>query len=295
MLTSVPLFWSFNWIVGRALASNVPPFAMTFLRWLVAIALIAPFALPHLARDWPVLRRHWKPMIVLGVLGVAGHNALAYYGLHYTTATNGLILNSCIPVVIIAISWMFLGERLSGVQVAGVFLSFFGVLTILSRGDVAMLAAFRLNVGDLFVLASILVWSLYTVGLRWRPVGPHFMSFLFVLACVGDIAVLPLAGLELATGMRVELTLANVSAIAFVALFSSVLAYIAWNRGVELVGASIAGLFVHLMPVFGVVLAWIFLGERAAPFHLAGIVLILSGIYITTRSGRQVVPAAATD
>jgi len=118
---------------------------------------------------------------------------------------------------------------------------------------------------------------------------------LFVLACVGDIAVLPLATLELATGTRVELTLANVSAIAFVALFSSVLAYIAWNRGVELVGASIAGLFVHLMPVFGVVLAWIFLGARVAPFHLAGIVLILSGIYITTRLGRQVVPAATTD
>jgi len=295
MLTAVPLFWSFNWIVGRALASNVPPFAMTFLRWLVAIALMAPFALPHLARDWPVLRRQWKPMIVLGVLGVAGHNALAYYGLHYTTATNGLILNSCIPVMIIAISWMFLGERLSGVQLSGVVLSLFGVLTILSRGDVTVLAAFRLNIGDLFVLASILVWSLYTIGLRWRPVGVHFMSFLFVLACVGDIAVLPLATLELATGTRVELTLANVSAIAFVALFSSVLAYIAWNRGVELVGASIAGLFVHLMPVFGVVLAWIFLGERVAPFHLAGIVLILSGIYITTRLGRQVVPAAATD
>jgi len=295
MLTAVPLFWSFNWIVGRALASNVPPFAMTCLRWLVAIALMAPFALPHLARDWPVLRRQWKPMIVLGVLGVAGHNALAYYGLHYTTATNGLILNSCIPVMIIAISWMFLGERLSGVQLSGVVLSLFGVLTILSRGDVTVLAAFRLNIGDLFVLASILVWSLYTIGLRWRPVGVHFMSFLFVLACVGDIAVLPLATLELATGTRVELTLANVSAIAFVALFSSVLAYIAWNRGVELVGASIAGLFVHLMPVFGVVLAWIFLGERVAPFHLAGIVLILSGIYITTRLGRQVVPAAATD
>lgn len=293
LLTLAPVFWSCNWIVGRALATEVPPLTMTFLRWLFAIAMLAPFAWRYVRRDWPIVRRHWKVMIALGIPGICGHNALAYFGLHYTTATNGVILNSFVPVMIIALSWIFLGERLSRVQLAGVAVSLVGVLTILSRGDVATLAAFRPNVGDVFVLASILAWSLYTIGLRWRPAGIHLMSFLFVLACVGDLAVLPLAAVEWWVRQRIDLTFANLAAIALVSLVSSVLAYIAWNRGVELVGASMAGLFVHLSPVSGVVLAWLFLDERLAPFHLAGIALILAGIYVTSRAGRRLLPAPA--
>jgi drug/metabolite transporter (DMT)-like permease len=127
------------------------------------------------------------------------------------------------------------------------------------------------------------MWSVYTICLRWRPPGLHLLTFLFVLACVGDLAVLPLFLGELAWGRQMQLTATNLGALVSVALFSSVLAYIFWNRGVELVGASVAGLFVHLMPVFGVVLAWLFLDERLAPFHLAGIALILAGIVVTSR------------
>ena len=293
LLTLAPLFWSVNWIVGRGLADDVPPLAMTFYRWLFAIVILAPFALPSLRRDLPLIRRHWKALAGLGVVGVGTHNALAYLGLHYTTAVNGVILNSFIPVMIVAFSWVLLRERLSPFGLAGVVVSLCGVLTILSRGSLAALLAFRLNGGDLLIVLSMAMWSLYTIGLRWRPPGIRMLSFLFVIACVGDVAVFPLYVVESASGHPMVWTWTTLIAIAGIALFSSVLAYVFWSRGVERLGASVAGLFVHLMPVFGVVLAWAALGERLAPYHVAGIALILGGIWATSRTGRVV--AVGTD
>ena len=293
LLTLTPLFWACNAVTGRGLASEIPPMAMTFLRWLFAIVMLAPFAWPHVRRDWPIVRRAWKALLVLGVIGVGTHNAFAYMGLNYTTATNALILNSFIPVMVITLSWIFLRERLTPLQLAGVGVSLAGVLVILTRGDIAVLTSVKLNGGDLLLVVAMLMWSIYTIGLRWRPAGLHMLTLLFVLMVVGDLAVLPFFGAELAFGRHMVVTPANVGALVLVALFSSVLAYIFWNQGVVQVGASVAGLFVHLMPVFGVLLAWIFLDERLALFHVAGIALILSGIGITSRLGRRAAPLPA--
>jgi drug/metabolite transporter (DMT)-like permease len=293
LLTLAPFFWSCNWIVGRGLSQDVPPLAMTFYRWLFAIVILAPFAWPRLARDLPIVRRHWKALLGLGVIGIGTHNALAYLGLRYTTAVNGVILNSFIPVMIVALSWAFLRERLGALQVAGIGISLAGVLTILSGGSLVTLAAFRLNGGDLLIILSMAMWSVYTIALRFRPPGMHVLSFLLVIACVGDAAVLPFYALETLSGQPMSWTPAAFAALGGVALFSSVLAYIFWNRGVEEVGASVAGLFVHLMPVFGVVLAWLLLDERLATFHIAGIALILCGIYVTSRFAP--LPVAAVD
>ncbi len=267
--------------------------AMTFLRWLFASLILAPFAWPHVRREWPAVISNWKPMLLLGVVGVGTHNALAYLGLNYTTATNGLILNSFIPVMIITMSWIFLRERLSPLQLVGVAISLGGVLTILSQGSLEAIASFRVNGGDLLIILSMAMWSAYTIGLRWRPRGLHTLTFLLVLMVIGDLAVLPLFVVEHAFGRQMVVTGVNLAAIIAVALFSSVLAYIFWNQGVEQVGANVAGLFVHLMPVFGVLLAWIFLGERLALFHIGGIALILTGIGITSRLGRRPAPLPA--
>ena len=166
LLTLAPFFWACNWIVGRGLSSDIPPFAMTFYRWLFALVILAPFALPRVRRDWPLLRAKWKAMLLLGAIGIGSHNALAYLGLNYTTATNGVILNSFIPVMIVAFSWIFLRERLSSVQLAGIAISLTGVLTILSGGSLAALIAFRLNGGDLLIVLWMAMWSAYTIGLR---------------------------------------------------------------------------------------------------------------------------------
>jgi drug/metabolite transporter (DMT)-like permease len=287
LLTLTPFFWACNWIIGRGLHSDIPPMAMTFFRWLFAIIILAPFAWPYVRRDWPILRANWKLMLALGAIGVGTHNSLAYLGLNYTTATNGVILNSFIPVMIVTMSWAFLHERLAPPQVAGVAISLAGVLAILSEGSLQTLLNFRLNAGDLFIILSMALWSGYTIALRWRPAGLNVMSFLLVIAVVGNSCVFPLWLAEMALGHHVHWSWTNFAALVAVALFSSVLAYLFWNRGVEEVGASVAGLFVHLMPVFGIMLAWLFLGERLAPFHVAGIVLILSGIWLTSRYGRR--------
>jgi len=292
LLTLTPFFWACNWILGRGLHAEIPPMAMTFYRWAFAIVFMLPFALPHVRRQWPLIRLYWRVMLLLGVLGVGAHNALAYLGLNYTTATNGVILNSFAPVMIIALSWLFLRRRLSNVQLAGVMVSLAGVLTILAQGSLAQLLAFRLNLGDIFVIFSMLLWSLYTICLRWRPPGLHTLAFLFVIACVGTTAILPFYVGEAMLDRQVEWTWEVVAALASVGLFSSFIAYIFWNRGVAQVGASVAGLFVHLMPVFGTILAWVFLGERLQIFHVAGIALILTGIYVTSRTAVPPVPAA---
>ena len=293
LLTLTPLFWSSNWIIGRGLHSEIPPMAMTFFRWFFAVLILAPFSIHHLRRDWPIVRRHWKVMVFLGAIGIGSHNALAYMGLNYTTATNGLILNSFIPVMIVTMSWIFLKDALTPLQALGIVVSLMGVFTILSRGSLDVLNSFRPNGGDLLVILSMLMWSTYTVCLRWRPPGLHLLTFLFTLACVGDLCMFPFFVGEYMFGRHMVASVPNFAAIIAVSLFSSVLAYIFWNRGVEVVGANVAGLFVHLMPVFGVVLAWLFLGEQLSLYHVAGIVLILSGIYITSRLGRRGEPAVA--
>ena len=291
LLTLTPLFWSCNWIIGRALHDDMPPMALTFFRWLLASLVLAPFVVSRLARDWPTIRVHWRTMVLLGSIGIALHNAIAYIGLNYTTATNGVVLNSFIPVMIIAMAWAFFGERLTRVQLLGVAVSLVGVLAILSGGSLATLARFRLNAGDLCVILAMAMWSLYTVLLRRRPLGLDRLSFLFVLAIVGVVIMFPLWLGESLLIRSPVWSARSFAALIGVAIFSSVLAYIFWNRGVELLGPAVAGLFVHLMPVFGALLAWLFLGERLAPYHLAGMALILTGIAVTSRAGRPVVPA----
>ena len=286
LLTLTPFFWACNWTIGRGLAADIPPMAMTFFRWLFAILILAPFAWPHVRRDWPILRRNWKVMLALGAIGVGIHNALAYLGLNYTTATNGVILNSFIPVMIITFSWVFLSERLTPLQLLGVGISLSGVLAIITQGSLQALLHFRLNIGDFFIILSMAMWTAYTIGLRWRPAGLNVMSFLLVVAVIGNFCVLPLWLAEMALGHHVAWSWVNFGALVSVALFSSVLAYLFWNRGVEVLGASVAGLFVHLMPVFGIVLAWVFLNEQLMPYHVAGIALILIGIWLTSRYGR---------
>jgi drug/metabolite transporter (DMT)-like permease len=261
--------------------------AMTFFRWLFAILILSPFAWPYLKRDWPVIRARWKVLLLLGAIGVGAHNSLAYLGLNFTTATNGVILNSFIPIMIVALSWLILRERITRLQTLGVVISFFGVLAILTEGSFAKLATLQFNIGDIFVILSMVMWSVYTIGLRWRPAGLHVMTFLLVVAIIGNAFVIPLWIAEMALGHFVQWSWTTLAALVSVALFSSVLAYLFWNRGVEEVGANVAGLFVHLMPAFGVVLAWLLLDERLAPYHVAGIVLILAGIWLTSRYGRR--------
>lgn len=287
LLTATSFFWSLNWVVGRAAVGHITPFALTFARWVIAAALLVGFAWPALVANWPVVRRNWKTIVWLAFWGTGLHNAFAYVGLQYTTATNGVILNSAIPVMIILLGWAVYRETITRVQTLGVVISAAGILAIVSRGDLATLATLSLNKGDFIVLLGMGFWAAYTVFLRMKPAELPGIALLACCATVGVVFLLPFFAVEMIFwGGRVEVSLATVGALLYVGIFPSFVGYIFWNRGVAEVGPNVAGIFVHLMPPFGALLAWLFLDEAIRPFHIAGIALILAGIALTTRGRR---------
>ncbi len=284
LLTATILSWALNWITGRALRDDVPSYSLAFWRWVSASVLLLPFAWPHLVQGWPSMRRSWRIMLALGLLGTTFCNLASYTGLKYTTAVSGSILNSFVPVIIIAISWAFLGQRLRASQWAGVVISLTGVLTIVGRGEPKVILSLSLNVGDMWILASMLLWALYTVCLRWRPPELHPLGLLGANAIVGVVAMLPVYLWSLAQGLHITWTVGAVAGLAYVGVFPSVVGYIFWNNAVARVGPNKAGMFMHLMPVFASLLAIAFLDERLHLFHVAGMAMILGGIWLTSRT-----------
>jgi drug/metabolite transporter (DMT)-like permease len=295
LLTLTNLFWSLNWVIGRAVVGSVPPVALAYWRWCLAVLLMLPFAIPQIRRSWPVIWKNRGVIALLAIIGTGYHNLFSYLGLNYTTATNGVMLNSSIPVMIIVLGALFFGQRVTRLQTAGVSISLVGVLAILCRGHPELLATLRFNVGDLIVLGSMLLWALYTLMLKWRPEGIPPIAFLCVCGIIGVVAMTPVYAWEISTGAAIKWSWPVVGALVYVGAFPSFIGYIFWNRGVEQVGPNVSGLFVHLMPVFGSLLSWLFLDERLYWFHLAGMVLILSGIYLSTRSSRQAVLPAGEE
>ncbi len=284
LLAATVLFWSLNWIAGRALRDDVPAYSFALWRWVCASAVLLPFAWGHMVRGWPAMRRSWRIMLVLGVLGTTFCNVTSYTGLKYTTAVSGSILNSFVPVIIIAISWAFLGQRLRASQWAGVVISLTGVLSIVGRGDPMVILALRFNIGDLWIIASTILWALYTVCLRWRPPELHPLGLLGANAVVGVLAVFPLYLWSLTQGMHVTWSAQALQGIVYAGVFPSVVGYIFWNNAVARVGPNKAGMFMHLLPVFASLLAIAFLGEQLHLFHVAGMALIIGGIWLTSRN-----------
>ena len=293
LLSLTSLFWSLNWVIGRAVVGKVPPVALAYWRWALAVAIMLPFAWPQLRRAWPAIWQHRIIIVLLAVVGTGFHNMFSYIGLNYTTATNGVMLNSAIPILIVVIGMLFFGLRTTALQMLGVVVSLVGVLAIISKGHLETLATFEFNIGDLIVLGSMVLWAVYTLMLKWRPGGIPPIAFLFVCGAVGVIAMTPVYVWELSAGKSIAWSWPVAGAFLYLGIFPSFLGYVFWNKGVEQVGPNVAGLFVHLMPVFGSLLAWLLLDERLYWFHLAGIALILSGIYLTTRKTATVVDPAA--
>jgi drug/metabolite transporter (DMT)-like permease len=290
LLSLTSLFWAANWVVGRAMRNDMPPVAMGFWRWTIALLLLLPFVAPELKRKWHVVRANWLVLAVLGCLGAVAFNTLIYVGLQYTAVANGVLFNSFSPILIILLSWVVVQERISKLQACGVVLSLAGVLAIIARGEVSTLAAFHFNPGDLWLIAAQFLWAIYTIVLRRRPRELSAMGFLAAILLLSLPFLLPFYLWEFSVRGGFALTPATISALAYYGTIPSIVAYLFWNRGVAQVGPNKAGLFVHLMPLFGAVLSVIFLGEKLYGYHYAGAALIFSGIWLTTRRGSVVSP-----
>jgi drug/metabolite transporter (DMT)-like permease len=286
----VMLFWSGNFIVGRAVSGDIPPFTLAFVRWAGAGLVLAPFAWRHLWADRALLRARWRIVLLLGITGVAAFNGFAYIGLRYTTASNGLLLQAAIPALVLMFDWIFFRQRSRALQVVAVLLSMAGVLLIVLRGHPLAILSIGFNRGDLLILCGIVSWAIYTSLLRLRPAS-HPLSFLLLCFMIGVAAMGPLAAFEWWQGARVALGWKTIGAFAYVALLPSLAAYILFNAAVQDIGAGPAGQTSSLMPLFGAFLAAGLLGEPLYAYHVAGMVLILGGIVL----GAWMVRAPAGD
>ena len=283
LLTLTALFWSGNMVIARGIHEAVPPIALAFWRWCIALALVLPFALPHLKSGWSALRQGWLAVVALGLLSVGGYNTFVYIALQSTTATSAAMLNSFIPIATMALAFALLGKRLSRLETAGALLSLLGVLLIVAQGQPETLFGRSLNHGDLWMLLAVMIWGLYTVGLHWRPAGVHPMLMLAAMTVVGLLALLPPLLWEMAAGRHTVWSSATAGAILYIGALPGFLGYVFFNAGVAAVGPNRSSLFIHLMPVFGTLLAAVFLAEIPLWYHYLGIALIFTGIWLTMR------------
>jgi drug/metabolite transporter (DMT)-like permease len=282
LLCITALCWAGNAIVGRLAAGHIPPVTLSFLRWSLAFLLILPFAWKHLVRDWAAIRGHLGTMIVLSITGIGAFNTLQYWALEHTQALNTLLLQSAAPLVVALWSLILLGVRLTLAQACGVLLSLAGVLVILLHGDLTTLSNIAFNKGDLIFTVALVIFALYSVLTLKRP-QIHGLSFVgFTFGC-GAACLIPLFIRELYARPVMQLDTANLLTLAYVALFPSTLAYLCFNRGVQLIGANRAAPFFHVVPVFGTVMSIVFLGEHPQAFHFIGFALVLAGVFVASR------------
>jgi drug/metabolite transporter (DMT)-like permease len=296
LLSLTSLFWAINIVLGRFTAGTVPPVALTDIRWTGAALIAVPIAWRHLQRDWPAIRRALPILLFLSLTGITIYNALAYHGLEMTEAINGLLMQSAGPFIIAIWSLVLFRDRLTFAQFLGIVASLSGVLVIITEGEPAALLHLNLNAGDLWILAALILYSLYSACLRLRP-AIHPLSFIAFTIGAGAVMLFPAAIVEYLAGRSIHPTPAAFAVLLYVAIFPSLVAYMCFNRGVELIGANRAGPFFHLMPVFGSIIAIAFLGERPQAFHAVGYALIAGGIVIAQLGARRgtAVPLAVAE
>jgi drug/metabolite transporter (DMT)-like permease len=282
LLSITALCWAGNAIVGRLAAGHIPPVTLSFLRWSFAFLIILPFAWKHLVKDWAAIRRRLGIMIVLSVTGIGAFNTLQYWALEHTQALNTLLLQSAGPLVVAVWSLLLLGVRLTLAQAAGVLLSMAGVLIILLHGDLTKLSGIDFNIGDLIFLVALAIFGIYSVLSLKRP-AIHGLSFVAFTFGAGAACLIPLFIWELFARPLMQIDTANLLTLAYVALFPSTIAYLCFNRGVQLIGANRAAPFFHVVPVFGTIMSIIFLGEHPQVFHFIGFALVLTGVFVASR------------
>ena len=283
LLALASLCWSGNHLMGRAIAGHVPPLTISTLRWLLAAAILYPFVRSQLRRDWPEIRRSLGVLVYLSLLGGGVFGALQFVGLQLTTALNVSVMNSLGPVFIAAASAAMFRDRLTGGQFAGIVVSLIGVLAIVSKLDPVLLSDFSFNIGDIIVFLNMVLWAVYSASLRWRP-KIHPLSFMFMFALISGVVMFPTSVWEYSTGFVLRPTLLTFSAIAFVTVFSTIVAFVSWARGVELIGPNRAGVFLHLIPIYSALLTGALLGEPLRFYHVVGFALILFGVWCASRS-----------
>ena len=284
LLALTSLFWAGNMVIGRAVADAMSPIALAYWRWIIVVGVLAPFCWREVVARRAVLLRSWRILLLLSVMSTGLYSALTYWSLHYTTATNTTLLNSTIPIWVTVASWILLKHLPPARALLGFLISLAGVLFIVAHGHPRTLFTLAPNVGDLIILLALFLWGFYAVLLRYRPAELSPLGYVFVTAVIGTVIATPVFLLDHALSATPDLSWQALAAIGYFALFSSLAATLCYNNAVDRVGPVHASLFIHLVPLFGSLLAIAFLGERPGWQHLIGMALVLSGIVQARRA-----------
>ena len=279
----MPLFFSSNIVFGRVAADQVEPFTLAFLRWSLTALILTPFVWTAIRDKSQFLRSQSRLLLTLGFLGMWVCGALVYLALDYTTATNGTLIYTSSPVLIILIEYLFRGRQLAWRESIGVIFALIGVIVIVVKGSLQTLLTLSFNVGDLIFVACAISWAVYSVMLRAPRLAPLQTLPLFMLiAASGALLLAPFAFFEIIWLQAFPTSSAAWINIAGIVILASLLAFSMFQFGVKVLGPSLTGIFMYLLPVYGVGLAVIFLGEELAYFHLWGVLLVLSGVILST-------------
>jgi len=275
------LFWAGNFIVGRALRDQVQPVPLNFWRWAIALFIILYFSFRVVRQYRSLLFRHWRLILILAITGIAAFHICVYQALQTTTATNALLFLSISPIMIVIGSRLVFQEPILLRQVTGIVISLLGVVALLTHGEPKKLFTLQFNVGDLWMLISVLLWSIYSVILKQKPVELPQVALLSSTIFIGVLVMLPLYLATKSEGFGLEFSYSTAGGLLYIGIFASVVSYFCWNYGVIRIGPNKAGTFLHLIPLFGIVLSVIFLGETIQFYHLLGAMLIATGIVLT--------------
>jgi drug/metabolite transporter (DMT)-like permease len=284
LLTLTAIFWAGNAVAGRLAVGHISPLMLTFLRWVLVLAVLWPLYGRQVRAHWPQVRPRLMWIVVMAFLGFTGFNVLFYTAAHTTSAINIGILQGSIPVVVLAGAFLKHGTRASLVQIAGVLITAIGVVVVATHGAPLSILELGLDRGDLAMLAACMLYAFYTVALRDRPDMPG-TAFFTLLALIAAATSLPLLVVEAALQGFTLPTWQGWLVTLYVAIFPSCLAQLFYVRGVDLIGPGRAGVFTNLVPVFAAILAIVLIAEPFAAFHAVALVLVIGGIWLAQRGG----------
>ena len=278
------LFWSGNFIVGKAASLyEIPPFSLNFYRWLFAWLILFPFTYKEIIKKKDYVLSNIAFFIILGITSITIFNSIVYYSLNFTQVISGVLMISTIPVMIIFISSLLKIEKTNTFQILGVILSLIGVLFIITKADLELLKNLDFNKGDLTMVIAMLSWATYSALLKKKKYELTQISLLQVVITFGLIFLVPIYFIEMNMGYLIKLEQPFYLTLTYVVLFPGLASFFFWIKGIAIIGANRAGIFLHLMPIFGAIMAMIIFGEKFMFYHFLGAIFILSGIILSNR------------
>ena len=284
LLVLTTLFWSGNFIVGKAASIyEIPPFSLNFYRWLFAGIILLPFTLKEIIQKKNYIFKNIGFFIILGISSITIFNSAVYYSLYYMQVISGVLMISTIPVWIMFISSILGIEKTNKFQIFGVILSLIGVLFIITKSDLNLIKNLDFNKGDLIMASGMFAWALYSALLKKKSYEISQITLLEVVIIIGLLFLIPIYILEIKLGNPLIINKPFVLTLTYVVLFPGLASFFFWIKGISIIGANRAGVFLHLMPIFGSLMAIILFNEKFMFYHLLGAIFIVSGITLSNK------------